>query len=544
MQGSTRRLTLSLIAVGTAGMLMLAGCGSDSKDNKAASAAPSAGASPSAAAPATGAAEGAPSSNDAAAAPAAAAATATGNAVTAAPAASGAASTAAPAVKVGGSTVASKQAAGNASAPAASGGSSQPGTAPGKSAPGQAAPAAAAGSSGNGGATDVGVTDKDITLGSIYSYGWAFSDLGFRPMQRQSEGWAKLVNDTGGIYGRHIKFVICDDGAPDPARTKACYKKLTEQDKIFAFTDGCSLTEMQYQADLQRDKIPWFGPCSLYREEWQNPFAFPVHMDMSQEAYANAIWVSEIQHPKTYGIMCLNNPGMLLACKQAEKAFDSKGVKQVWKRVFEEGTPDMSGDVVAARAAAPDLILHYTLDPTIHVRFFIDAAQQNYWPPMGISGNHMALEVIGSLMGEFPAQHGYRTTTAYKLWGADFINWQKKYAPGNRGLGHHVLQGMWFAHNVLQECMQRAGANLTRDSLVKCHYGQAWETGPQLGQKFIWTPGHRYDAGSGNTTEYMYKYVNKDTYAQDNGSPTGFVPDPDRFMDLAPPIDPNTGTGQ
>jgi hypothetical protein len=339
-----------------------------------------------------------------------------------------------------------------------------------------------------------------------------------------------------------MNYVDCDDGAPDPARTRACYKKLVEQEKVFAFMGGCTFTEAQYQADLERDGVPATAPCSLYREEWQNPFSFPVHMDMSQEAMANANWLVEVHKPKTFGIICLNSPEMLGACKLAEAVMAEKGVEQVYKRVFQPGTPDMSGDIIAARTANPDHILHYTVDPTVTVRFFIDAQQQNYWPPKGMSGNHMALEVIGGLMGEYPAKGGYWTNTTYRLWGAEYIAWQRKYAPNNKGLSHHVTQGQWFGANVTMECMRRVGPNLTRAAFMQCMNSQTWETGPGLGQKFMWDPAQRYAAGTGNTVEQMYKYINKNTYAEEDGTgnPQGFVFD--RLIN-APAVNPHTGTG-
>ena len=238
---------------------------------------------------------------------------------------------------------------------------------------------------------------------------------------------------------------------------------------------------------------------------------------------------------------------MLAACETAEAALAKTGAKQVFKRIYQPGTPDMSGDVIAARTAAPEHILHYTVDPTVTVRFFLDSQQQNYWPPKGMSGNHMALEIIGGLMGEYPAktEGGYQTNTTYKLWGADYIAFQRKYAPNNKGLAHHVTQGQWFGFNITMDCFRRIGPNLTRQALVQCMNSQTWETGDSLGQKFMWEQSKRYSEGAGNTKEYMYKYVNKNTQAQDDGTgnPTGFIPHPAQFEIRAPAVNPHTGTG-
>jgi hypothetical protein len=217
------------------------------------------------------------------------------------------------------------------------------------------------------------------------------------------------------------------------------------------------------------------------------------------------------------------------------------GIKQVFKRTFRTGTPDMSSDVIAARTANPDIIIHYTIDASVTARWMIDSAQQNYWPPKGMIGNHMTTEIIGSLIGDFPAKApgGYRTQTSYILWGSDYITWQHKYVPNDKGLSLHISQGQWFGTNVVNECMRKVGANLTRVALMGCVNGQTWETGPGLGNAFMWKPGQRYLPKTGNTLEYLYKYVNTKTYAKDDGTGNtdGFVPEPDGF-EITPPAVP------
>jgi ABC-type branched-subunit amino acid transport system substrate-binding protein len=539
------------MAGGLAAVLILAGCasGSDSKA-KTAAGQPASEAAPSVPAPSTPAPDAAAPATESAPAP---------DASTPAPTTAGAA-TPAPQAATGsaapGSASATPTPAGKSAAsqgPAASrGGASAPGTQAPKAGggatpvPGSPAPAPAAGGAG-GGATDVGVTADSIKLGGIFMYGYALGNLAVQPMHREMEAIVKAVNDTGGIHGRRLNYVDCDDGAPDPARTRACYKKLVEQEKIFAFMGGITFMEAQYQKDQERDKIPHGAPGSLYRETWQNPWAFPIHMDMTQEAYANADWVMKVHKVKKFGIICLNNAEMLAACQLAEAYMTKLGAQQVFKRVYQPGTPDMSGDIVAARAAGPEHILHYTVDPTVTVRFFIDAQQQNYWPPKGMSGNHMALEVIGGLMGEFPATKGYWTNTTYKLWGADYIAWQRKFAPNNKGLAHHVTQGQWFGSNAFLEAFKKVGPNLTREAVKNAMYQGEYATGPSLGQKFMWEPSKRYAEGYGNTKEYMYKYVNKNTTAKDDGAtgePTGFIPAPEGFEIFAPAVNPHTGTGK
>ena len=521
-----------IVALAAAGALLLGACGGGSDKDKTSSAQPAAPSQTEAAAPSP---EAAQPSAETPAGDQAAAPTAEASAPTASTPAGGGASASAKGTSGGSKTAAEAGKAGTASSPsspaaksaaaAASGGSSIPSTPTPAPAPKE----------GNGGATDRGVTADEVKFGGIMMYGWlGLAEQVWEPITREQRVLFKIVNDNGGIYGRKLTYIDCDDGPGDPARTRACYKKLVEQDKIFAMSAGCSLSEDQYQADLKRDQIPAFSPCSLYEVEWANPYSFPIHMDMRQEGAATALWAVATKKPKTYGVLCLNIPDSQGACDNVEKQMNKAGAKQVFKRTYRSGTPDMSGDVLAARAANPDIIFDYSIDAFVGARFYIDSHQQDYWPPMGIVANHKTIEPLGGIIGDYPAKKGYWNNTTYLLWGPDHIAWQRKFVPANKGLSHHVLQGQWFGTNAMIECMQRIGPNLTRPRLMECMNSQRWETGPGLGQSVMWSAGNRYSEDTVNRKEYVYKYVSTETQSNDDGKTTGWIPDPGQFVITAP----------
>ena len=523
-----------IVALAAAAAIVLTACGGGSGKDKAAKAVPSSPSQSEQAAPAPAggpAAESAPAADATAptAAPASAGSTQGQAASSPTKTASGTGTTATPA-KAG-----SAAGAANPSSPAgqAKSGSATPPT-PVPGAPGPAVDP----KTGNGGATDRGVSADEVKFGGIMMYGWlGLSEQVWQPMTRQMRALFKIVNDNGGIYGRKLTYIDCDDGPGDPARTRACYKKLVEQDKIFAFSAGCSISEDQYQADLKKDEIPAFAPCSLYQVEWANPYSFPVHMDMRQEGTATANWAADTKKPKTYGVICLNIPDSQAACSRVEKRMNAFGAKQVFKRTYRSGTPDMSGDVLAARTAAPDMIFDYAIDAFVGARFYIDSQQQDYWPPMGIISNHKTIEPLGGIIGDYPAKKGYWNNTTYLLWGPEHIAWQRKFVPENKGESHHVLQGQWIGEQAMVECMKRIGPNLTRVALMGCMNSQRWESPPGLGQSMMWSAGNRYADDTINRKEFIYKYVSTETYSGDDGKTKGWIPDPGQFVATAPAPD-------
>jgi hypothetical protein len=74
------------------------------------------------------------------------------------------------------------------------------------------------------------------------------------------------------------------------------------------------------------------------------------------------------------------------------------------------------------------------------------------------------------------------------------------------------------------------GPNLTRTALVKqLINGDVYDSGPGLDQKFSWGP-QRNARELGGRTEYMFKMTSTDTTANDDATPNGFKPDPDKFV--------------
>jgi ABC-type branched-subunit amino acid transport system substrate-binding protein len=527
----TRRTSRTMVALGLAGCLTLAACAGDDKTNSSAGAPGNGPAASEAAAPA---------------APDTAAGSAGDAGATAAPSDSTtAASPSAPAGEGAGQSGTSpatpKKAAGAASGggsatPAGGHGTAKPGTAAGApqgpSAATPGTPASPSAAAGKGGATDVGVTDSEIKVGAIYMHGMQLASFMPKPMERLIEAQLRVMNDQGGIHGRKFKYIGCDDGVPDAARTRACYKKLVEQDKIFAFLGGLTFNSGLIQPDIERDKVPALAPGSLYRSEWENPWSFAIHMGMEHEAHAGGQWVIDVLKPKKIGLLCLNNAEMQATCDASTALMKKHGIQVVHRVTTSAETPDMSGDVLAMRAANPDHIIHYTTHPAATARFMLDASQQDYWPPKGISGNHMAGEFAGSLIGNYPAKHGYWTNTTYKLWGPELVSWSRKYVPDQEGLHNHVMQGQWWSTNVFFDVLKKMGPNVTREGLKRALETGEYTTGPGLDQKFMWSPKGRNAAGTGARREFMDKAIHSDWSATKDAAatPSGLVPDPTRFV--------------
>jgi hypothetical protein len=384
------------------------------------------------------------------------------------------------------------------------------------------------------GATDVGITKQSITLGTVNMHGMALGNVLITPMINGVRGALSAINDRGGVLGRRMSVIDCDDGPGEVARSKACIKKLVGVDRIFSFLTYSTWASASIHDDLKQYHIPVVGIWAYSQTEWQDPFMFPTHMSMIHEAMAGAHWAANVIKPKTYGLICLTSPEMQLACNQVQRVMDTAGAKMVKRADVSISETSMSAYVLAMRAAAPEHIIHYVINPATIAKFIVEAAQQGYYPPKGISGNHLAAEVLGSLFGQWPVNR-YWTNTTYKLWGPEFIATMNKYARGNRGINHHIVQAGYVGANIFALAAKAIGPNLTRDRLMaQLGNGDVYRSDSSLDQRFSWSQGERtgdnWNKEWGQGREFMYKYTSTNTVSNPDGSPNGFSPDDSQYV--------------
>jgi ABC-type branched-subunit amino acid transport system substrate-binding protein len=385
------------------------------------------------------------------------------------------------------------------------------------------------------GATDVGVTKDSIQLGSVNMHGMALGNVLTAPQARGNMATAAAINDRGGVLGRRITIEDCDDGPGEVARAKACIKKLVGENHIFSLVTAIDWATASIHDDLRQFHLPYVGAWAYSQTEWQDPFMFPTHMSMLNEALAGAHWAANVIRPKTYGLICLTSPEMQLACGNVQRVLDATGAKMVKKADVAISETSMGPYVLAMRAANPEHIIHYVINPSTIAKFMVESAQQGYYPPKGISGNHMGSEIVGSLFGKWPAGR-YWTNTTYRFWGSELMATMAKYAVANRGEVHHIVQAGYVAINIFAEAAKEVGPDLTRDRLMAVlGSDKTWKSDATLDQTWTWVKTERGAPGTGRpglgqNREFIYKYDDPNTLSNPDGTPNGWKPDPDQFV--------------
>ena len=126
-----------------------------------------------------------------------------------------------------------------------------------------------------GGTSAPGVSDTEIKLGAISDDGLPLPEIVTIPVVAAAVAMFDSINDEGGVHGRKISVSNCD-AAGDVARARACFRKLVDEDQVFAFITSITWGTGELHQDLARDEVPWFGSWGFFTSEWRDPWMFPA----------------------------------------------------------------------------------------------------------------------------------------------------------------------------------------------------------------------------------------------------------------------------
>jgi ABC-type branched-subunit amino acid transport system substrate-binding protein len=385
-------------------------------------------------------------------------------------------------------------------------------------APGAAVPGAAVSNP----ASDVGVTRDTINLGLI-NFASANRSLGppiALASQRIVDALVRHINASGGVAGRRLTLLTCDDGG-DVTRARACYEKL--KGRVFAFVPGESWLYDVIHDQLAADRIPWLSR-GWFASEYQDPYMFPCHANGLREATNLARWVAVNLHPQTVGILYLNVSEDIAARDAATRVLEEHGIRVVQTVPQEWDSPDESQHVLAMRVANPDFVLSYSW-PAPVAKFFHDAQGQNWIPKLGFAGNHLTGDPgYGPILGDYVKGH-LLTITSYETWGqgqaATDDNlptlrlWQQltaRYTGTDLSgfhfryvMGHHETQAAIACVRAFAEAAQQLGAELTRTRLIDYLETHSFDTG--MGVTLRWPHGDHGREPYSFNREFLYEWV-------------------------------------
>jgi len=140
--------------------------------------------------------------------------------------------------------------------------------------------AAGSGEAGGGGAanvaSDVGVTETSIRVGNIVSRGGPLGPFQFTPAYYGANAYFQDLNARGGVNGRTVEFVTCDD-REESGQNRQCAESLVDKD-VFAFVANASRVHFGGAEVIDGAGVPDVGAQAIGYEYFKYPHLIPFYI--------------------------------------------------------------------------------------------------------------------------------------------------------------------------------------------------------------------------------------------------------------------------
>ena len=134
---------------------------------------------------------------------------------------------------------------------------------------------AGAGAGGPNTASDVGVTETSIRVGNIVSRGGPLGPNQFTPAFYGANAYFEDLNARGGVNGRTIEFLTCDD-REESGQNRQCAESLVGQD-VFAFVANASRVHFGGAGLIDSSGTPDVGGEAIGYEYFKYSHLFPLY---------------------------------------------------------------------------------------------------------------------------------------------------------------------------------------------------------------------------------------------------------------------------
>ena len=217
---------------------------------------------------------------------------------------------------------------------------------------------AAFGLAGTAHAADPGVTKDKITLGSFLPLQSGLA-AGATQMREGADAYFKHINDTGGINGRKIEWLVENDSY-NPQQTAAVVKKLVDRDGVFAIVSTLgTVTAVAVLPFLAQRGVPVVNPAGghmlLNKPKDKNVFGIlPLSSEIGESMADFAV---QKLIAKRVAIFYQNDQFGKDQRDGAVEALKKHNMQAVGEASYVPSDVDVSAQVVALRDTNPDAVI-------------------------------------------------------------------------------------------------------------------------------------------------------------------------------------------
>jgi len=317
-----------------------------------------------------------------------------------------------------------------------------------------------------------GVTDTEILLATHLPLSQTPA-AAYAPLGNGMKAYFDYINDTeGGVYGRKIRFIICDDhyNPPDAAE---CVRKLVEQDGIFALIGGLgSAAHGAAWKYLEERGIPDMWVLSG-ATKWTDPLVktrFGGFPDYETEGKILGRYIAEHYDGKKLGIVGQNDDLGEDGAKGLQAGIEGSNVQVVTIEKFESTATDLTSQMQRLKNAGAEVVAVYAV-PTTAANAIKVAREVLAWDVPIVVASVAATDITIALAGPQNTEGVVSVVFGHQIYEADYpgvakhIEIMKEYQP-DIPPSNVTLLGASVAELTV-EALKKAGPDLTRESFVE-----------------------------------------------------------------------------
>ncbi len=247
-------------------------------------------------------------------------------------------------------------------------------------------------------AAEPGITKDKILIGSYLPLQSGLA-AGATQLRDGADAYFKFINDTGGVHGRKIEWIVENDSY-NPQQTMAVAKKLVDRDGVFAIVSTLgTATNLAVLPYLNQRGVPVINPAggSAKFNDPTDPNVFgllPVGQRIGEAMVEHAVGALKA---KRVAVFFQNDPFGKDPRDGAVAELEKRGMKAVSEASYVPSDVDVSAQVNAIRAGNPDVVLLLCI--TKQGVLFAKEAQRLGWKPTVLATNTMGDPITVELGG-------------------------------------------------------------------------------------------------------------------------------------------------
>jgi ABC-type branched-subunit amino acid transport system substrate-binding protein len=318
-----------------------------------------------------------------------------------------------------------------------------------------------------GSALAQGVSKTTILIGQSSPFSGSNKELG-DDIREGLQAYFKQVNDAGGIHGRKIELIALDD-ANDAKRSGENARILIEQRGVLALIGYASATlSLPALPFVEKNKIAFVGPFTG---------AEPMRAFRRNVYNIRASYADELEKivdfytttgMKKFSIIHYDDAIGKENLAAVETALTKRGLKAVSIGTLKRNQTDLGGAVSDVVKASPDVVIATTLYKT--TGDFIKAAKRAGSSAQFASTSFVGASALAAELGDQGT--GVVVAQVVPPYSRSSIPVVREYqaaiekSVGKKDFSFTSLES-YIGAKVLVEAIRRAGANPTREGLMK-----------------------------------------------------------------------------